>query len=221
MASIPPIMMISWRSSGAWRSGRILQQFKNTRPVRGTRPTIRFVLLEDMPPGGSVLGAVTKRETTNEIQRITLVGDVDGGTFRLSFDGETTAAIDAFANAAQLQAALEGLSNINSGDVTVEDFPAGWRVIFTGQYAATDVPLLSASNNLISLEPANAHTIRISSEYDWVDAGRTETIHEVIPVGSPTPLIAGAVGVASWFPELPGYGLHALECRDLDFDNSY
>ncbi len=202
----------------AWKSGEIVRRpSPRDRNIPGMRPTIRFVLLEDMPRGGSAEAAVTKRVATNEIQRVTFAGDVEGGTFKLTFSGSQTTALAADVTAAELRATLESLSTINSGDVAVEDFPAGWRVIFTGQFAGEDVPLMTAENSL----GGAPNTIRIASEYDWLDAGRTERIHEVIPVEQPTPLIAGAVGVASWFPEIPGYGLHALECRDLSFADSY
>jgi len=53
--------------------------------------------------------------------------DVSGGTFTLTFDGQTTAPIPHDATAAQVQAALEALSNLSPGDVTVSrrDTPPG------------------------------------------------------------------------------------------------
>ena len=55
---------------------------------------------------------------TSEVQTVTITGGPTGGTFTLTFDGETTAAIAYNAAASAVQSALEALSNVNSGDVT-------------------------------------------------------------------------------------------------------
>jgi hypothetical protein len=55
---------------------------------------------------------------TNEVQRVTITGTPTGGSFTLTYDGQTTAAIAYNANAATVQAALEALSNIAVGDIT-------------------------------------------------------------------------------------------------------
>ena len=55
---------------------------------------------------------------TNESQTVRVAG-ATGGTFTLTFDGQTTAPIAFNANAAAIQAALEGLANIEPGDVLV------------------------------------------------------------------------------------------------------
>lgn len=57
-----------------------------------------------------------------EVQSLIATG-ATAGTFTLTFDGETTAAIAYNATAATVQAALEGLSNIDPGDVTVAGGP--------------------------------------------------------------------------------------------------
>jgi hypothetical protein len=75
----------------------------------------------------------------NEVQRIT--NPNAGGSFTLSFDGQITAVIAATATAADVQAALEALSNISPGDVIVTAAAAGgpWTVEFTGVYADQNV----------------------------------------------------------------------------------
>lgn len=79
-----------------------------------------------------------------EVQTITISGTPTGGTYKLTFDGKTTANIAFNANAAAIQAALEALSNIDPGDVTV----AG-----TGPYTATfttaegNVPQMTANDS--------------------------------------------------------------------------
>ncbi len=56
---------------------------------------------------------------TNEIQTLGLTGTPTTGTFTLTFNGQTTAGIAFNANAAAVQAALEALSTVGAGNVTV------------------------------------------------------------------------------------------------------
>lgn len=68
----------------------------------------------------TVAGAPT--QGTNEVQTLTLSGTITGGTFKLAFDGYTTAAItwgstDSTLIAA-IDAALEALPNIGASGVT-------------------------------------------------------------------------------------------------------
>jgi hypothetical protein len=55
----------------------------------------------------------------DSVQQVQLTGAPTGGTFTLSFSGQTTAAIAYNASAATVQAALQGLSSIGSGNVLV------------------------------------------------------------------------------------------------------
>ncbi|HID21341.1 MAG TPA: hypothetical protein EYP14_02950, partial [Planctomycetaceae bacterium] len=66
----------------------------------------------------------------NEVQKIELVGDPTGGTFTLTFNGETTAALPHDALPFQIEAALEALSNIQPGDVRVTGGPLPSQLIF-------------------------------------------------------------------------------------------
>lgn len=56
---------------------------------------------------------------TNEVQTIEVTGSPTGGTYTLTFDGQTTTALAYNANAAAILAALEALSNVDAGDLTV------------------------------------------------------------------------------------------------------
>ena len=79
----------------------------------------------------------------NEIQRITLAGNVTGGTFTLTFDGQTTGAIAYDASAATIQGDLEGLSTLAAGEPVVTGSAGGpWDVEFKLTYAQSDVSLL-------------------------------------------------------------------------------
>lgn len=60
---------------------------------------------------------------TAEVQTLTESGTITGGTFTITFNGQTTAAIASSATAAQVQSALEALSNIVPGDIAVTGGP--------------------------------------------------------------------------------------------------
>jgi hypothetical protein len=83
----------------------------------------------------------------NEIQRVVLAGPPTGGTFTLTFDGQTTAAINYNDNAATITTALEGLANIAPGDVTVTGTGVDFTVEFEGAYAGVNVPLMTGSGS--------------------------------------------------------------------------
>lgn len=51
----------------------------------------------------------------DEVQTVTISGGPTGGTFTLTFNGQTTAAIPYNATALQVQAALQALSNVGTG----------------------------------------------------------------------------------------------------------
>lgn len=87
---------------------------------------------------------------TNEVQRATITGTPTGGTFTLTYSGQTTAPIAYNATAAAVQTALENLSNIAVGDVLVGGGPgpaAFWTITFQGDLAGTDVPTITATGS--------------------------------------------------------------------------
>lgn len=105
-------------------------------------------------PSGTVIGYVAgdRKQAgpyagrTNEVQTINL-GAATAGTITITFDGETTAAIAFNATAAAVQAALEALSNIAPGDITVTGGPLPGTITLTfgGRYAATNVPQVTVT----------------------------------------------------------------------------
>lgn len=86
---------------------------------------------------------------TTEIQRVTITGTPTGGTFTLTFNGQTTAPIAYNAAASAVVSALAALSNIaDSGDVsgTGGALPGtAVDITFGGTYAGVNVPVMTAS----------------------------------------------------------------------------
>jgi hypothetical protein len=83
---------------------------------------------------------------TNEVQLVTVTGSPTGGTFTLSYAGQTTAGIAYNASAAAVQSALTALSTIGSGNVGVTGSAGGpYTVTFKGDLSGMDAAQLTAS----------------------------------------------------------------------------
>lgn len=115
---------------------------------------------------GTVLGQVAGTgSAVNHTQTITFGGTPSGGTFTLSFNGQTTGNITwsgtAATLAANIQTALATLSNIGTGNVSVSS-ASNPVVTFQGACGAQEQPLLTATNSLTGSSPTitPAHTTR-------------------------------------------------------------
>ncbi len=215
-----PILHASMR---AYRNGsRNLPVGQRAKQPPAGRPPIVAVLLEDLLSGETADAAVLYLEETNETQMVTISGEITGGFFQLRFRptedaaDETTLEIPFDATADDMQSALEDLPSINPGDVEVRlgNNIGRWFVTFTGQYANRDVPLMGTTNGLTA---GLGGAVVVSATTFWDDTGRTERVRNLIPVGHPTPLVAGAMVIALWFPRI-GYGVISAECRDFELE---
>lgn len=124
-------------------------------------PDLNIANLLCAPPNG-----------TNEVQTATITGSPTGGTWTITAFGETTSTLSRTASAAQVQAALEALQAFSPGDVTVGG-TGPWTITFTGQYAAQDVPLMTAAhtftggtspNVAIATTTPGSRTAKVTSE---------------------------------------------------------
>jgi len=100
---------------------------------------------------GGDAGKIGAYESNVRAESVSIAVDATGGTFTISFGGETTAAIAFNATAAAVQAALELLEDIDKGDITVTGGPGSaggatpYVIAFnvTGQYGQTDAPAMT------------------------------------------------------------------------------
>lgn len=123
--------------------------------------------------GNPLLSAGAPVAGTDEIQTITI--DADGGTFKIGYDGYTTAAITWSATNATLianiDAALEALPNIGTGGVTtaVGTMTAGVgtaTATFVAQNGKKNVSLMTVADNSLT----GTATLSIATTTPGVDA---------------------------------------------------
>lgn len=96
-------------------------------------------------------GGAAPTSGVNEVQTLTITGTPTGGTFTITFSGQTTGVIAYNASAADVQTALEGLSNIDVGDVTCGGgaLPgSAVTITFGGQYRYQNVALATTTDSL-------------------------------------------------------------------------
>jgi hypothetical protein len=86
----------------------------------------------------------------DEIQTVTFDLIPNSGTFTLSFDGQTTAAINFNATAADIQSALQLLSNIGTNNVLVTgNFTSGFEVRFVASLSQAGQSELTSASSLL------------------------------------------------------------------------
>jgi hypothetical protein len=118
----------------------------------------------------------------NEVQRVAIEGTATGGTFTLTYSGQTTAGIAWNASTSAVTSALEALSNIGTGDVTVSGSPGAWLVEFTGALAGNDRPLMTATS---SLTGSTANNLTVSTTTANSGPNDFDTASNWSPVGVP------------------------------------
>jgi len=105
---------------------------------------------------GPYANAGAPAQGTDEVQTLTIGGSPTTGTFKLTFDGFTTAAINWSSTNNTLRdnvdAALEALPNVGTGGVTVAvgTMTAGvgtLTITFAGNLANLVVPTITVANN--------------------------------------------------------------------------
>jgi len=142
--------------------------------------------------------------TVNEVQTISFFsGTPSMGTFKLTLNGETTAAINFDAPATgvgSIQEALEALASVSAGDVVCADVGAGLptesvTVTFQGNLAGMDITQMTVSEDS-SLNPGVVSVVETTKGNDgWLDrnsnsvtdalTGITLNLHDVTEVDTP------------------------------------
>ncbi|HET6914972.1 MAG TPA: hypothetical protein VFH56_02670 [Acidimicrobiales bacterium] len=120
---------------------------------------------------------------TDEVQSVTISGAPTGGTFTLTFNGQTTAGIAYNAAASAVQSALVALGNIGTGNVAVTGSAGGpYTVTFQGTLAGTDVAQLTA--NSAGLTGGTTPTVTVATTTQGSTTPKDLTALEYIESGS-------------------------------------
>ncbi|MGE4196016.1 MAG: ASPIC/UnbV domain-containing protein [Phycisphaerales bacterium] len=144
-----------------------------------------------------------------------------GGTFTLTHSGNTTSALAYNASAATVQAALEALASIGSGNVSVSwagevgsapgQFNGHFDIRFVGALAGTTQPFLTVDATNLTTLGGSAPTARVQDMHTSGAAGaRTR---QIVFLGET--ITGGAFGVTSGASKLFGktYSTESLTCN--------
>jgi hypothetical protein len=133
--------------------------------------------------------AVTlKSGGTDAVQTVTVTGGPTGGSFTLTFAGQTTAAIPYNATAAQVQTALTALAAIGAGGVAVTGGPlpgtpvvVGFRTLNSVQAVALmthadaltggTAPAVAVATTTAGVAPDTTVALKAGVTYPWRTAG--------------------------------------------------
>jgi hypothetical protein len=127
-------------------------------------------------PAPSAITAFDPDVTGSEVQTITITGTPTGGDFTLTFGGDETAAIAYNATAAAVQAALEALDSIGSGNVSCAGGPlpgSPVTVAFKGKLASTDTALLTDTEALTGGTTPTVTVTTSTAPWAWSMLGHT------------------------------------------------
>lgn len=175
--------------------------------VRGTISGLQFCGPDPHILSFLIGGTIIERAATAEVQTITITGTPTGGTFTLGFDGETTGALDFDFTNVEIDTALEALTNLAPGDVTVTGGPGpGTPWVVTFNSALGDVPVMTLVNN--SLTGGVAPTVTITtgtpgSSLTAIGYRAPEVGGDPLPNGVSIELWSRAVQEGAYASELP------------------
>jgi YD repeat-containing protein len=148
-------------------AGNLLRQTdRNERVTRYAYDSLDRLTEELWIDSGSPTPSVgtattTQGGATSEVQRVGFTGSsLFGGTFTLTYDGQTTSGIAYNASAATVQAALEALSNVDPGEVgvvmTFDTFSKKeWQLTFQGDLAGTNVAQTTIDTSSVVFVPSS------------------------------------------------------------------
>lgn len=117
------------------------------------------------------------------VQVINLVGKPTSGTWKLTYNGQTTVNLPYNASASAVQTALQNLPAIGNGNVVVDGGPAflvgtrPYTVAFTGNLAGTEVKLMTGSS---SFSPTTAYVSVFESSTGYT-AGAEDVVIDTDP----------------------------------------
>lgn len=119
-------------------------------------------------PAGMVL--VGSGSDTDQVQHVHVTGSPTGGTFRLKWNDEETGDLAYNISAADLNTAVEALTNLETADVAVTGTAPDYVVTFGGKYSGSRVAMIQLADN--SLTGGSDPTV----EVELVTEGKAEKV---------------------------------------------
>ena len=124
-----------------------------TNEATATSDLITFTISNAVKRYFDKLVATVVQKGNDELQTVTITGAPTGGTFTLTFGGNTTSALNWNATAAQVQTALQALASIGAGNALVTGGPGPatpFVVQFTAAKGLTNQALITLTTNSLT-----------------------------------------------------------------------
>lgn len=155
----------SAESNPSWKAGPWGDFPGPSGGISGNTPYAQFVTAA-LPTTGC--GFIDVPLGSSEVQTVTVAG-ATGGTFTLTFNGQTTAPIAFGATAAAVQTAFLALSTVGAGNATVTGSAGGpFTITFTGTKAGINQPPVVANPaSLTPAPPTSSVTVATTTEGGW------------------------------------------------------
>lgn len=128
------------------RAGKFAYGLVNEFGVTYTRMDVK---VDGAMFGQKYQDGITLTTPPSEVQTLSITGTPTGGTFTLTYNGQTTSPIAYSAIASAVQTALQALSTIGSGNVTCSGGPlpgSSVTITFAGSLAGMTHPLITANS---------------------------------------------------------------------------
>lgn len=134
-------------------------------------------------PTVTIVTTVPGVAAANDVQLVTINGTPSGGTFTLSFGGQTTSNLAYNATASAVQTAVQAMSSVGSGNATVSGANGGpYTITFNGSLASAPQTLITASGS--GLTGGTSPTVTVSHSTTGataVNEQQTVTITGTLP----------------------------------------
>lgn len=134
-------------------------------------------------------GTVQLKAGTNEVWTVAV--DATGGTYTLTYGGQTTSNIAFDASAATVQAALEALSNVEVGDVSVSLSGTTYTITTAALLGGQNLTAPTADSTLLT---GGTHTATVATPTQGTSASMTGAV----PVAAKQDVTAGYAGQVVW-----------------------
>jgi hypothetical protein len=193
-----------------------------SNPTLFTRPLVGA----SSEPYASVVPVLKVSALASALQTLSVSGGPTGGSFTLSFGGQTSAAIGFNATAAQVQTALQAMPTIGAGGVTCAGGPlpeTAMQIFFAGPLAFRAQPLIKIGTNGLTGGATPAPSVAPTTAGALVSDVQTISVSGTPTAGTfqlafggqttaPVPFNATAAQIATTLAGLSNVGADGVVC---------